>query len=65
MNEQKPQRSWIRKHPIWTVIIAIVGVFVVMLLYAWFMPFFVDAPASDPAQYLRGCRRPDRGDSGG
>ena len=50
MNQQKSKSSWIRRHPIWTVIIAIVGVFAAILLYAWFMPFSVDAPASKPAQ---------------
>ena len=49
MNEQKTQRSWIRRHPIWSVIIALVGVLAAGLLYAWFMPFSVDAPPSDPA----------------
>lgn len=50
MDDQKPQRSWIRRHPIWTAIIAIVGILAIVLLYAWFRPFSVDAPASKPAQ---------------
>jgi carboxylesterase len=50
MNEQKPQRSWIRQHPIWVVTIAIIGALALLLLYAWFMPFSIDAPVSNPAQ---------------
>ena len=50
MNEQQSQHSWVRRHPIWTVLIAIVGILVAVLLYAWFMPFSVDTPGSEPAQ---------------
>ena len=50
MNEQKSQRSWIRRHPVWTALIAVAGILAIVLLYAWFMPFSVDAPASQPAQ---------------
>ncbi len=49
MDEQESQRSWFRRHPIWTIIIAILGVLVTVFMFAWFMPFSIQAPESDPA----------------
>lgn len=50
MTEIESHHSWIRRHPVWATVIAIVAILAVVLLYAWFMPFSVDAPSSEPAQ---------------
>ena len=45
-----PQKSWIRRHPIWTVIIGILGVLIITFLLLTFLPVTVDdTSVSNPA----------------
>ena len=45
-----PQKSWIRRHPIWTAVIAVLGVLVILFLLLSFLPVTVDdTSVSNPA----------------
>ncbi len=50
INEQKTTTSWFRRHPVWTTILAIVGILLLFMALMTFLPVTVDdTSVSNPA----------------
>lgn len=54
-----PRKSWIRRHPVWTIVLAVTGLVLLLIAVALIMPFTVDdTSVSQPARdYDEAMRR--------
>lgn len=50
LSENKSAQSWLQRHPIWTTVLAILGILILFLIVLSFLPFNVeDTSVSNPA----------------